>query len=82
MRWGFTAARISGTFITAVLVTACAAAPIPPLVEAAPPPLETPAPPAPIAEDCHCDPGLVCCNESCGICAQPGEPCPAIACRR
>ena len=27
-----------------------------------------------------CDPGLVCCNESCGICTGPGEACPAIAC--
>jgi hypothetical protein len=27
-----------------------------------------------------CDPGLVCCNASCGICVEPGSSCPAIAC--
>jgi hypothetical protein len=27
-----------------------------------------------------CDEGLVCCNESCGICTLPGAGCPAIEC--
>lgn len=27
-----------------------------------------------------CDEGTVCCNASCGICAEPGLDCPAIAC--
>lgn len=27
-----------------------------------------------------CDPGLVCCNASCGICTLPDQGCPAIAC--
>jgi hypothetical protein len=27
-----------------------------------------------------CAPGLVCCNESCGVCVQPNQGCPAIAC--
>lgn len=27
-----------------------------------------------------CEPGLVCCNASCGICAAPGEGCSTVAC--
>ena len=37
----------------------------------------------PSGEPCgptHCSAGLVCCNESCGICAAPGEGCITIGC--
>jgi hypothetical protein len=37
----------------------------------------------PIQEPCGailCGQGLVCCNPSCGVCAPPGQGCPAIAC--
>lgn len=27
-----------------------------------------------------CEPGLVCCNESCGECTRPGQPCITIGC--
>ena len=43
----------------------------------------TPPPDAGGAVECGavtCDPGLVCCNASCGICTEPGGACIQVVC--
>lgn len=66
----------------AALVPACTPPPRTPLLaEAEELPRDEPDPRVRfVAHACDCGEDLVCCNETCGVCARPGEPCPAVSC--